>query len=361
MRLSKEELEQIKNKYGVDNIWSWSRVSSWYTSKYEWFLRYVLHTTPDRTDCIYGQEGSYSHDIIEKFYNHEIQYEDMINEFNDGWNMSRDILGLKFNRNDNTKDESIAERYYENLKYFFERHVPLKYDIHTEDFVIIKIGNNILQGYIDAWYKDENDEYHIIDWKSSSIYTDKVLLEKSGQLMCYAMAFNQKGIPLEKIHLHFNFLKYCTIIYEQANGKIKSMNVERRLLGEKLQNPCKIWLKKFGYDVDEYLPKVLDSMDVKCLPTEVREKISISDCYVNVPCTTEQIEYWQNYVNQTINEIDSAILDYEVFGNDDAFYDSIEDVKKESFYYATLSEYSSILNPCYAKYLNGLENTLDIS
>ena len=104
MRLSKEELEQIKNKYGVDNIWSWSRVSSWYTSKYEWFLRYVLHTTPDRTDCIYGQEGSYSHDIIEKFYNHEIQYEDMINEFNDGWNMSRDILGLKFNRNDNTKD-----------------------------------------------------------------------------------------------------------------------------------------------------------------------------------------------------------------------------------------------------------------
>ena len=59
----------------------------------------------------------------------------------------------------------------------------------------------------------------------------------------------QNGIPHEKIHLHFNFLKYCTITYEQANGKIKSTNVERRLLGEKLQSPCKMWLKKFGYDV----------------------------------------------------------------------------------------------------------------
>ena len=67
MRLTKEELEKIKNKYDVDILWSWSRVSAWHTSKYEWFLRYVQHIEPDRTDCIYGQEGSYSHDIIVNF------------------------------------------------------------------------------------------------------------------------------------------------------------------------------------------------------------------------------------------------------------------------------------------------------
>ena len=72
MRLTKEQLQEIKNEYGVDNLWSWSKLSSWHTSKYEWFLHYIEHATPDRTDCIYGQEGSYSHDIIEKFYNKEI-------------------------------------------------------------------------------------------------------------------------------------------------------------------------------------------------------------------------------------------------------------------------------------------------
>lgn len=361
MRLSKEQIEQIKNKKGVDNIWSWSRVSSWHTSKYEWFLRYVLHETPDRVDCIYGQEGSYSHDIIEKFYKHEINYEDMISEFKNSWCMSRDILGLKFNRNDISKDESIADRYYQNLELFFKNHQPLNYNIHTENFALININDNILQGYIDAWYKDEDGDIHIIDWKSSSIYTGNDLIEKSGQLICYAMHFNQKGIPLDKIHLCFNFLKYCTITYEQANHKIKSMNVERRLLGEKLQSPCKMWLKKFNYNPDEYLPKVLDTMDIKCLPEEVQEKIKISDCYVDVELNEERVEYWIKYIIDTIEQIETAITNYEVFDDETVFQDSIEEVRAQSFYYATLSEYSANLNPCYKKYLNGLENVLDIS
>lgn len=365
MRLTKEQLQEIKNEYGVDNLWSWSRLSAWHTSKYEYFLRYVIHAQPDRTDCIYGQEGSYSHDIIEKFYNNEIQYEDMISEFEDSWNMSRNILGLKFNRNDSDKDQGIADKYYENLKLFFQNHKPLNHKLHTEDFALVKFDDHLLQGYIDAWYqegdgKDIRGKFHIIDWKSSSIYTGNTLIEKSGQLVCYAMWFIQKWhIPIEDIHLHFNFLKYCTITYEQANKKIKSMNVERRLLGEKLQTPCKMWLKKFGYNPDDYLPQVLDTMNVKCLPQEVQEKFTISDCYVEVPLTGEQIEYWRNYVIDTIKEIESAVLDYEVFDNIDMFYDTIDEVKTESFYYATLSEYSANMNPCYKKYLEKVENGID--
>ena len=100
-------------------------------------------------------------------------------------------------------------------------------------------------------------------------------------------------------------------------------------------------------------------MDIKCLPQEVKDKIVISDCFVEVPCTVEQIEYWRNYINETINEIESSVIDYEVFDNEEAFYDSIDDVTKESFYYATLSEYSANLNPCYKKYLDKMENGID--
>lgn len=360
MRLTKVQLEEIKNEYGVDKLWSWSRVSSWHTSKYDWFLHYVLKTPPDRTDCIYGQEGSYSHDIIEKFYNHEIDYDDMINEFEDSWNMSRNILGLKFNRNDNEKDISIGDRYYQNLKLFFKNHIPLKYDITTEDFAIIQFDDIVLQGYIDAWYKDEIGDYHIVDWKSSTIYTGNTLQEKSGQLVCYAMSFMNKGIPLHKIHLHFNFLKYCTITYEQANGKIKEMNVERRLLGEKLQTPCKMWLKKFGYNPDDYLPQVIDTMDVKCLPQEVQDKFQIKDCYIEVPFDKDTIKYWKDYIINTVNDIEKAIINYEVFDDDSMFIDSIKEVEAQSFYYATLSEYSTNLNLCYKKYIDKLENGIDI-
>ena len=360
MRLDKSELEKIKNEYGVDNLWSWSKLNLWYTSKYEWFLNYILQEPTDRNDCIYGQEGTYSHDIIEKFYNKEIDYKDMIFLFEDSYNMSRNILSLKFDRNNIEKDKTISTNYYNNLHEFFKHHQPLKYELHTEDFALIKFNDNLLQGYIDAWYQDENGDYHIIDWKSSTIYTGDKLKKNSGQLICYAISFMQKGIPLNKIHAHFNFLKYCTITYEQSNKKIKEMNVERRLLGEKLQSPCKMWLKKFGYDVDDYLKIVLDTCNIDCLPQEVKDKINITDCYVEVDINEDTIQHWTDFVNDTIEEIESAIINYELFEDEEMFYDSIEDISKESFYYATLSEYSANKNPCYKKYLDSLEKGFDI-
>lgn len=360
MRLQKEDLDKIKNEYGVDNLWSWSRINSWHTSKYEYFLNYVQHESKDRTDCIYGQEGTYSHDIIEKFYNKEINYEDMISLFEDSYDMSRNVLGLKFDRNNIEKDKKIADNYYNNLHHFFQYHQPLPYKLHTEDFVLIHFDKHLLQGYIDAWYQDDNNDYHIIDWKSSTIYTGDKLQRNSGQLVCYAISLMQKGIPLEKIHIHFNFLKYCTITYEQANKKIKNMNVERRLLGEKLQSPCKMWLKNKGYNPDEYLKTILDTQNTDCLPEDVKEKIHITDCYVEVPFNEQSIEKWTEYVCNTIEEIDSAMFSYEMFDDEEVFYDSVEDIQKESYYYATLSEYSANKNPCYKKYLNSLENQLDI-
>lgn len=362
MRLTNEQLEEIKNEFGVDKLWSWSRISSWHTSKYEWFLRYVLHEEPDRLDCIYGKEGSYSHDIIEKYYNKEISYEDMISEFQTSWDMARDILNLKFNRNDSDKDKVVAERYYNNLRLFFKHHQPLEYNLHTEHFATIEVNHNILQGYIDAWYQDDDNVIHIIDWKTSSIYTGKTLEEKSGQLVCYALYFMQKGIPIERIKLHFNFLKYATITYEQANGKIKSINVERGQLGEKLQTSCKMWLKKLGYEdeLDIYLKQVLDTGDIKCLPEDVQDKISISDCYVDVPLTMELVRYWKNYIKETIAEIEEKIMLYEIYDDDEPFQDSIDEIEKESFYYATLSEYSTNKNKCYAKYVNQLKEEIGV-
>ena len=64
-------------------------------------------------------------------------------------------------------------------------------------------------------------------------------------------------------------------------------------------------------------------------------------------------------MQNVVKEIESAVLDYEVFDNEEVFYDTVNEVKNESFYYATLSEYSANMNPCYKKYLEKVENGID--
>ena len=78
--------------------------------------------------------------------------------------------------------------------------------IALEKALSIDVCGNIFVGYADAMYKD-GDEYTIIDFKSSSIYKGETLDSHSGQLVLYAMALFQLGIPIDKIHCCFNFLK----------------------------------------------------------------------------------------------------------------------------------------------------------
>ena len=74
MRVSKDRLNQIKKKYNVDTLWSWSRINSFHSDPYSYYLNYVLHKPQTIKDSIYGFEGGECHDIIERFYNNEIKF-----------------------------------------------------------------------------------------------------------------------------------------------------------------------------------------------------------------------------------------------------------------------------------------------
>lgn len=358
MRLTNEQLENIKKKYNISQLWSWSRISSWANGKYNWYLNYIKKEEPDNDNCIYGTAGGFFHEILEDLYSGKLKYEDMPERFEEDWFMAREILGLKFDRNNPEQDEKLANNYYNNLKHFYSHYNMIDKNVICEDFALIKIGDNILQGYIDAYTKDEDGTITITDFKTSTIYRGDNLIEKSGQLVAYGISFLQQGIPMEKIKPRFNFLKYVTLTYEQKNGNIKTSNVERRLLGEKVQSCSKIWLKHFGYEPDKYLMELIDNNgDISILPLEVQDKIQITDCYVYVPFNREQIDYWTDKICNTINEIENTIDEYNILGEDESvFYDSIEDIEKESYFYATLSSYSASKNPCYARYLEKLQD-----
>ena len=356
-RLTGEQLEALMKKEGVDRIWSWSKINCFHTSPYEYYLKYIKKAKEDRADSIYTTTGGLAHNILEKFYTGEIPYEKMIEEFEDGWIVAADIANLKFDRADEERNEKIKDKYYENLVHFFKNHTVLKNKPAIEQFVKVKIDGNLFQGYIDISFKDDEECIVIQDWKTSSIYKGAKAENESGQLVLYAIGLNQQGIPMDKIKIRWNFLKYVTIQYEQKNGTVKTREVERCKIGESLQSNAKTWLNHFKYKPDDYLKELLDTNSIDCLPEEVREKYVISDCYVYVDLTDKLINKWMEHASTVIKDIELREKDYEETHSDACFWDTDESVKEQSYYFANLCSYSRNLHKPYDEYCKKLESS----
>lgn len=357
MRKTKEELNEIKKRYGTEVLWSWSRYNTYKTSPFEYYLRYVLHKKEDRDNNIYSAMGGFVHDILEQLYTNQIKYEDMDSLFEDAW-LTTEIADLKFDRNDSEKNKKISNKYYKNLKHFFANHNAIPYKVQTEQYIIIKIGNNIFNGYLDGCYKDDDDYYTIFDFKTSTIYKGDKALKECGQLLLYAIGLNQLGIPFEKIRICWNFLKYVNVQCEQANGKIINREIERSEIGEKLQSNAKMWLKKFKYSDDDimlYLDALAQTNSTECLPDDVRVKFEISDCYVYIEITEDLVNNLIKDITDTIYEINQKEIEYNKTNNDKLWWDSPEEVIKQSYYFATLCGYSANLHLPYKKYLEDFE------
>ena len=360
-RKTGEELEQVKRKYGVDRLWSWSRFNSYHNSPYEYFLKYIRCIDEDRQDCIYTVTGGMSHEIMENLYLGKIKYEDMDSEFEDAW-MTAGIAELKFDRNDSEKNKKIAEKYYKNLKHFFNNHHTIPYKVEIERFISVLIGKNVFQGYIDVCFKDNDGCFNILDWKTSSIYKGEKALNECGQLVVYAIGLHQMGVPYEKIKICWDFLKYVKVDCEQANGKWTTREIDRCEIGNKLQTSVKMWLKKLGYENElvEYLDMLAQTNDIKCLPKDVQAKYKFHDCIVYVDLTQELIDRWVTDITNTIDEIIEKEEKYEtekLIDKENAemvFFDTPEQVEKQSYYFSTLCAYSPNLHKPYKKYLDVL-------
>ena len=354
MRKTPEELNELCEKYKTDRLWSWSRINCVHNSLYEYFLKYIKMATPDRDDSIYTVTGGICHDIIEKFYNGEITYEQMIDEFNDGWMTAYEIGELKFDRSDSEKNKNIANKYYKNLEHFFTNHKKLPYNVQLEQFVTIKIGGEYYQGYIDCCYKDDDGNYVILDWKTSSIYKGDKALNECGQLCMYAMALHQKGIPYDKIKIAWDFLKYQCVTVESKKGEKKVREIERCELGNSLKANARTWLKHFGYEdqTEEYLTALEKSNDISVLPVEVQEKYDFADCIVYVYLTEELIKHWEDYIINTTKEIRDKEEEYKVSFDEHIWWEDEEAVKAQSYYFSNLCSFSPNLHKPYGAYLD---------
>ena len=354
MRKTKEELDLIKKEYGVDRLYSWSMINTFMTSPYEYYLKYIAHAEEDRKDSAYAPLGGLCHDQLEKFYSDDITYEQMFENFEEGWDLNIELLDLKFNRANEEQNESVKNKYKKNIEHFFKNHVPITNDIAVEQFISTQLFGRVFQGYIDAIEHTHNGRYNIIDWKTSTIYTGETAKEKSGQLVIYAIGLMQKGIPMEKISIGWNFLKYVKVTHPLRNGKEKVRNIERYKIGSSLKNNIKTWLKAFNYVDDEIellLNEVVNSNSLSCLPLEVRELYQIEDCYVFLDLTKELVKEWADIIKDTLTKIDMAEDKYYQTKNPAVFWDDEGNIRKESYYFANLCGYSSLLHAPYKEFL----------
>lgn len=355
MRKTPEELDELCAQFGVDRLWSWSRVNCVHNSLYEYFLKYIKCISPDRDDSIYTVTGGICHDIIEKFYKNEITYEQMIDEFNDGWMTAYEIGELKFDRSDADKNQNIANKYYKDLVHFFKNHKKILYKVQLEQFVTIELGGEYYQGYIDCCYKDDDGNYIILDWKTSSIYKGDKALNECGQLCLYAIALHQMGIPYEKIRIAWDFLKYQCVTVESKKGDKKVREIERAELGTSLKANAKMWLNHFKYtdeQIEEYLEVLEESNDISVLPEEVQAKYEFNDCIVYVDLTDDLINKWEAHIIDTTKDIRDKEEEYHKTSDEKIWWEDEEAVKKQSYYFSNLCSYSPNLHKPYGAYLD---------
>lgn len=329
--------KRFVDKYGKDcPRYSYSRCATMDTCVYEYYLSRILGKEVESN--IYGVAGGIAHDILEDFYNQKIKFDEMegifINKFTE-----LEILGYKFNANDRDRNKRMMSTYRENIKHFFNNHNVINKKVFTEKEVWVDICGNIFLGYIDAIYREDKQNYVILDYKTSNIngYLGDGKQKKGMQLLLYALALNQANIPLKNIKCGWNFLKYVTvkISTDLKNGgtNLKNKNVERKKWVQECRNEIKKEMLKLYTDMHEWeidiiLQQCIDKNNIDDLDEVIRNKFTINDCIIFIDVNEQNIKTMEDYLLKCINEIKERTK------NNDWEIKDID--KNKSFYCTTL-------------------------
>lgn len=358
-RLNGKQLEAIKNKLGVDRIWSFSKMSTFEQCTWLYKLKYIDRMKGKQDSC-YTYWGTIAHDIRQGFYdgvyksNAEMlaKLEEEIAKY-----LTEDKKSLRFPN----KSEHIG--YFDNLRHYFANCTHLTVPVENEKVVISVLKGEhdkyVFQGYIDSFYHEDGKNV-ILDYKTSSIngFSGEKLMDKSKQLMVYAYGlWKQQGIPIETIVLRFDMMKYCKVSYPLKNGSIKVTKCDRRgwvanisnqirkdiedipKAIEKLEKDIAKLMKKRGakcrteqeiididveisvieseiedfklnvydiFELNEMVSKAIDENNLNSLPKFIQDKYKVEDCLIDVELNEDIIEGYMNEMIETLVNVIQA-------------------------------------------------------
>jgi len=334
--------KNIIDKYGEEPmIWSYSRLGTFHNCVHEYYLNKIKGY--ESCNNIYTLCGSVAHDLLEDFYNGKIKYESLSDKFEQNF-LAIEVSDYRFSA-DQERNLSMRNKYKDCVMHFFKNHQIVKSKVLTEKHIWIDIKGRLFTGYIDAIHK-EGDYYIITDYKTSNIneYKGKKLKQNQKQLLLYALGIHQLGIPLDKIKIRWNFLKYLNIKYPLKNGKTKITQAERHKWVDKIKNPLKKDILK-KYDIEEYEAdiKIIDLIKQNSLDgihKDIIDKYKIEDCYVYGDISEETIKELQDEMEEDIIKILERGENKEkwtrkdIEKNDKFYCNVLCGVKKHCYYYS---------------------------
>jgi len=317
----KQQIKELKDK-GIE-VWSISKINSFTQCERQFYNSYVLKERGKQN--VYGNLGGNLHSYIESIYLGEKEINGFKTSFNNAV-IEGELLGIDF------PSESIKNSFVNDIRHFIDNFNKLDGKFLLEEQILFKIGDYYVQGFIDVLrvYENEgNRELEVIDWKSSSKFTGDKLLHAGRQLVMYKLAIEE--MTKHKVsEVKWNMMKYLWINTKQKNGKIRKKMVNRSKLIKEMREPFTKILKENGYDeleIDIYLDTASKTNTIKGLPDCITDIYSIEDCYLTYEVTEELVQELHDYVNNTIEMINSKDKN-----NPDEWTPIIEVDEKQSFY-----------------------------
>lgn len=241
------------------------------------------------------------HDYIENVYRGNITDTSDFNQKLHNKLFELELMDLDF------PSEVIKNSFVKDMDHFTKNFNKLSGEFTLEKMFVTNINGNWLLGYIDAIQIDEYDNKNIIDWKTSSKFTGSKLEHAGRQLVIYKLGLeNTSGITINEIK--WAMLKYIYVCWLQKNGKVKKKMVNRGKLIKEMHKTFEKEMLASGMneiEVGLILMNAESNNSFDDLPEVIKEKYWLEDCFVEYDATEEVIKEVEDYVVNTIQEIES--------------------------------------------------------
>lgn len=211
-----------------DMVWSFSRINSFHTCKYMWYMTYIDKNIGVQNG--HAEAGTLMHELMEDLANNKCCLWDLVDEWKNRFN-SDVISKFMYNKYVNLKDKAFNNgvNFLESFEGFDDIGKVVSVEEKVETILHDDVSNKDYKfiGYIDLLLQDSDGRYIVLDHKSKSGFkkgkvkgnTVDEQHDYARQLYCYAKFVKEKygEYPKELIFNMFNKQEFIHIPFNEGD------------------------------------------------------------------------------------------------------------------------------------------------
>lgn len=295
-----EYVSKIKEENPNVKFYSHSRLGNFNQCKRGYYYTYV--DKKEQKPSVYSTLGTAAHSTLENLYEGKTEILDnniFLEEFS-----KCELFGINFP----VSKFDIKGGYKKDIDNFYK--VYNKIESKEGDKFISELGfilkideDHYEMGYIDLLVLHNDNTCDIYDFKTSSDFDAKKVVEAGRQLILYKIAIEQLyGIKVNKVA--WQMLKYVQV---KVGNNATKYALKGREWVKKCSSQIKTLMKKLGYDTDlisMYISKAEADNSIDCLPNDVKELIYVDVYTREYEVTDALIKECIDYTRNTIKDIE---------------------------------------------------------